>query len=146
MKVTPETLVVVGYSPVGLVFLGPPARQAAALGAADCLAVENPPGLPAAQDARREADVVGPPAMVGPGTVANRSEHHSHRSGHHSHLSEHHSHRSESDTDRSTSSSDADSAFSDRPADNIEEVGGEAFLEVLPTVEEDLLQLLLYQR
>ena len=58
---------VVGYSPVGLVLLGPPAGQAAALGAADCLAVENPPGLLAAQDARREAAVVGPP---GPGTEA----------------------------------------------------------------------------
>ena len=36
----------------------------------DCLAVENPPGLLAAQDARREAAVVGPPDMVGPGTEA----------------------------------------------------------------------------
>ena len=70
MKVTPETPVVVGYSPVGLVSLGPPARQAAALGAADCLAVENPPGLLVAQDARREAAVVGPPDMVGSGTEA----------------------------------------------------------------------------
>ena len=61
---------VVGYSPVGPVLLGPPAGQAAALGAADCLAVENPPGLLAAQDARREAAVVGPPDMVGPGTEA----------------------------------------------------------------------------
>ena len=36
---------VVGYSPVGLVFLGPPAGQASALGAADFPAVGNPPGF-----------------------------------------------------------------------------------------------------
>ena len=55
-----ETLVVAGYSPVGLVVLGPPVGSVAAARAADGPTDGNPPGPLAAQDARRVADVVGP--------------------------------------------------------------------------------------
>ena len=55
-----ETLVVVGHSPAGPVFPGPPVGHVAATSAADCPADGNPPGPSAARVARWETDVVGP--------------------------------------------------------------------------------------